>query len=321
MKKAIFIFYCLIIMNGNLFAQSKEFEGRLMYDVKIKSDTTGMIDDFYKLLFGMEADKLTVEIKGGNIRRVQGISTEYQIFKDKRVYIKFKNIDTLYYRDYSPDTSALPRFLKMDSTISLAGFTCNSILVKRPDYSSMFCYTNTLFINPDYAGEMDHYNLFAKEVNGGVWLYSRTEYSKVTLIDSCIKVEQHSINDHAFDLPELPQQKFNVSNIYSLPVFPGKKNSWIEYIANNLDKSLSVKYVKLPRKQDTASVSVIVGFVISKDGSVVNAKAINAGNINSKLVQEAVRVIQESPRWQPATLYGEKTIAFFNQPVTFVVSR
>ena len=61
--------------------------------------------------------------------------------------------------------------------------------------------------------------------------------------------------------------------------------------------------------------TVVVNFVVEKDGSVNNVKVIRS--VDPSLDAEAVRVVSSSPRWEPGTQRGQAVRVKFNIPVNF----
>ena len=151
----------------HLYAQQKDFEGIIVYRVNVKSKTKDFDDNFFKLLLAMNGDKLTVQIKDGNYKQSIGIGETYYIGKAKRVYLKFRNIDTLYYRDYSSDTTKVTGITKSDSVTVINNFKCKSILIKRNTYNTRLLYTNSLHLNTIYDQEntLENMDVFARESN------------------------------------------------------------------------------------------------------------------------------------------------------------
>jgi periplasmic protein TonB len=62
--------------------------------------------------------------------------------------------------------------------------------------------------------------------------------------------------------------------------------------------------------------SVIVRFVVTKDGSIGDVK------IEKKRIAEidaiALEIIENSPKWMPAVQYNRKINAYRRQPISFV---
>ncbi len=61
---------------------------------------------------------------------------------------------------------------------------------------------------------------------------------------------------------------------------------------------------------------VIVQFIVEKDGSLTNIKAIKGPGGGTS--EEAVRVMQKSPKWQPGIKDGKPVRVQFAAPITFV---
>ncbi|MGV9004349.1 energy transducer TonB [Flavobacterium sp.] len=98
----------------------------------------------------------------------------------------------------------------------------------------------------------------------------------------------------------------NKSNeVDKIPSFPGGINKFYHYVASNF------------RNQDlesAVSVSVIVAFVVEKDGTLSNIKVIrNSGNGVDK---EAIRVLSAMRiKWTPGFKNGEKVRTEFTLPI------
>lgn len=76
-------------------------------------------------------------------------------------------------------------------------------------------------------------------------------------------------------------------------------------------------YLKYPDEALKQGISgtVMVEFVVEKDGSVSNVKAVS-GN-DHVLIEEAVKVVSASPKWKPGQLGGEKVRVKYTLPVEF----
>src|SRR5207247_2357815 len=89
--------------------------------------------------------------------------------------------------------------------------------------------------------------------------------------------------------------------------FPGGQQAWIKYLQRNLNAELGAKYLK-PKKGETVTQTVIVSFLVDKEGKIFEVEAVNPNEIHKKLAAEAVRVIKEGPNWIPAVQNGKKVI-------------
>jgi hypothetical protein len=96
---------------------------------------------------------------------------------------------------------------------------------------------------------------------------------------------------------------YNTSEIEFKPDFPGGIGNFYKYIGKNFqvpdEKGLSGK--------------VFVSFVIEKDGSLTDIKVIK--DIGFGTGQEAVRVLESSPRWKPAEQNGKKVRVLYSLPI------
>ena len=64
--------------------------------------------------------------------------------------------------------------------------------------------------------------------------------------------------------------------------------------------------------------TVIIKFIVNKNGTVTDV--IPETNIGYGMEEEGLRVIKNSPRWIPASMFGESIKAYRRQPVTFIIS-
>jgi TonB family protein len=89
--------------------------------------------------------------------------------------------------------------------------------------------------------------------------------------------------------------------------YPGGKTAWINYLVKN------VKYPADAVKKNIQG-TVIVEFVVNKDGKVGNIKAISGPK---ELYAESVRIIKDSGKWLAGMQNGKKVNVFKKQPITY----
>lgn len=94
--------------------------------------------------------------------------------------------------------------------------------------------------------------------------------------------------------------------------FPGGTAAWARYLQKNLDPNAPVD-----NGAPEGTYTVIVQFVVSKDGSISDVQPLT--NLGYGMEQEAVKIIKEGPKWQPALQNGRNVNAYRRQPITFVV--
>lgn len=95
-----------------------------------------------------------------------------------------------------------------------------------------------------------------------------------------------------------------------MPEFPGGELELRKYIANKIE------YPEIARKNGIQG-KVYVTFVVSKDGSVANARI--ARGVDPSLDKEALRVVGGLPVWKPGKQKGEPVNVSYTVPINFVL--
>ena len=92
------------------------------------------------------------------------------------------------------------------------------------------------------------------------------------------------------------------------PVFKGGMAALGDYIHKNIKYPATAMKVK-------AEGRVFVSFIVTKTGEVTDAKILK--DVGFGTGEEAIRVVQSMPRWEPATQNGELVNVRFNLPINF----
>jgi predicted nucleic acid-binding Zn ribbon protein len=130
--------------------------------------------------------------------------------------------------------------------------------------------------------------LFVLVINGTV----KAQKSVTPLLDSVLKGYTISVIDSS-------GKKYVA--ISREAIFKGSVNNWRNYLAKNLNGDLGLKYIKLKRTDSILTQSVDITFVVNQTGYI--GKIIpEQSDMHPKLIEEAIRVIEQSPRWAPAEL-------------------
>jgi protein TonB len=91
-----------------------------------------------------------------------------------------------------------------------------------------------------------------------------------------------------------------------LPEYPGGINKFYEYVGNNIEKPEIDEYLSM--------ISVIMSFVIEKDGTMSNIKVLRSSDKN--LEREAIRVLRSlKVKWEPGYKDGEKMRTLYTLPI------
>lgn len=99
-------------------------------------------------------------------------------------------------------------------------------------------------------------------------------------------------------------------NVDQMPEFYGGQSELIKYLSEN---------IKYPEEEKTKKIEgrVVVSFIIDAVGSVRDVKAVNQPNNGAKLVDEAIRVVKNMPKWKPGTLNGKTVKVKYSLPIVF----
>ena len=100
--------------------------------------------------------------------------------------------------------------------------------------------------------------------------------------------------------------KDSASYFDSCPEFPG---------GDKAIKRFLTKHLKWPNKQLDAQGTVIVDFVIEKNGKLSHITVVRG--VTRELNTEAIRVMKLSPRWMPAKLNGKAFRCRYYFPIKF----
>ncbi len=95
-----------------------------------------------------------------------------------------------------------------------------------------------------------------------------------------------------------------------MPEFPGGVNAMMMFIANNIE------YPKLAREANISG-TVFIGFVVEKDGAISNIELVRS--IGGGCDEEALRIVQIMPRWNPGKQRGVPVRVRLTLPVKFTL--
>lgn len=96
--------------------------------------------------------------------------------------------------------------------------------------------------------------------------------------------------------------------VEEMPRYPGGEDAMINYISANL---------KYPKEAQNAGIQgrVTVRFVVEKDGSITDVKVIR--ELDPSCDAEAIRVVEEMPKWTPGKQKGVAVPVFFTLPIIY----
>ncbi|CAN5411923.1 hypothetical protein BH10BAC2_BH10BAC2_42190 [soil metagenome] len=97
--------------------------------------------------------------------------------------------------------------------------------------------------------------------------------------------------------------------------FRGGAEAWVKYLQKHLNGNVPVD-----AGAPTGSYTVVVEFLVSKEGFISNVKAVSVPPKCKPCAAEAVSVIMNGPNWEPAIQYNEPVNFRQRQQVTFQVA-
>jgi protein TonB len=92
------------------------------------------------------------------------------------------------------------------------------------------------------------------------------------------------------------------------PEFPGGNAAMMKFLSDN------IKYPVIAQENGIQG-RVICNFVVERDGSITDVQVVRG--VDPSLDREAVRVIQQMPRWTPGKQRGQAVRVRFTLPVVF----
>jgi protein TonB len=105
------------------------------------------------------------------------------------------------------------------------------------------------------------------------------------------------------------QQIFMV--VENAPAFPGGDAARMKFLQDN------IKYPQMARESGIQG-TVYVTFVVERSGAVTDVKILRG--IGGGCDEEAVRVVQNMPRWEPGKQRGKPVRVQFNMPIKFTLA-
>ncbi len=96
----------------------------------------------------------------------------------------------------------------------------------------------------------------------------------------------------------------------ALPTFKGGEKGFGNYLSNNL------RYPPDARERGIQG-RVIIGFVVETDGSLTNIRILKS--VHPNLDAEALRVIKQSPKWNPGLQHGVPVKVTYTMPLNFAL--
>ncbi|MBD1434373.1 energy transducer TonB [Sphingobacterium sp. DN00404] len=119
---------------------------------------------------------------------------------------------------------------------------------------------------------------------------------------------------------QTPRDSLIVYDVDTYAQFEGGVPGWNRFVRENLDirdivNSLdSTTYVDYGLKQ-----TAIMEFTICENGMVCDIEIVNKHKISPEFAEEALRVMEKSPKWAPASKNGKPVRTRFKQSIVAIL--
>ena len=98
--------------------------------------------------------------------------------------------------------------------------------------------------------------------------------------------------------------------VEEMPEFPGGVNALLTYLRTNIDYPDSARVKNIEGK-------VFLRFVIDEEGNVTHPEVLRS--LHPLLDAEAIRVVQQMPKWSPGKQNGKPVSVYFTLPIFFTL--
>ncbi len=105
------------------------FQGSLVYRVSVKSKVDDLSDkDAHKVL--TIGDGMTMTVKNGNYKLSTEYADTYIIKGDRKEYIRFRKIDTVFYLEFDSDTDRVTGIVRNNTVVEVGGYPCKGVTIE-----------------------------------------------------------------------------------------------------------------------------------------------------------------------------------------------
>ncbi|HEX3386474.1 MAG TPA: energy transducer TonB [Mucilaginibacter sp.] len=118
--------------------------------------------------------------------------------------------------------------------------------------------------------------------------------------------------DEPVKMVEDTSQSKIFTSVEQIPMFPGGFEALYKYLTQNIHYPASAVKDKIEGK-------VFLTFVVEKDGSLTDIKVVRG--VSADIDTEALRVLKESPKWQPGTQNSRPVRVQFTVPISFLLQK
>lgn len=244
---------------------------------------------------------------GAYVLRQENGKTTIKAFIVTLLSIACSIIIVMLFSAFTPKSPETPIIVKSDETITIVDLDPispkkeaenpktnkqNSSAPEKPKNNLPFVVAPTSQINPEIIPEVTGVTISSDTTTSGTGMGNDNENSG----NGTISTTGTNIGT---DTPEV--------FVDSKAKFPGGINKFYEYIGKNFDKKITDESGK--------ALSVLMYFIIEKDGTMSNIKVIRESR--KDVGEEAMRILKNNTtKWKPALKNGKTVRTVFTIPIT-----
>lgn len=181
------------------------------------------------------------------------------------------------------------------------GFMSDSVVYNEPRGFAANWHNN---------GYPDSYGYFQEKLDSltGTWVFFHPNGQK-----SAEEVyDEKGRRQHVVYYTEYGEKLQDTANVNQEARFPGGSQSWMEYLRDN------VRFPDRYQLTNSNKVVVVVHFIVNETGLVEDAYV--GVPFADAFDQIALKIIRQSPRWQPAIRHNRPVKSYYRQPVAFAMT-
>lgn len=200
MKK--YVVLTLMLLVSMLRVNAQLFEGEVVYKMTYKSKLPNVTDEQFGAMMGNE---MTYSIKKGDYKNsFNGNFVQYQLYvnKDNKLYSKFSNSETLFWKDCSTDAEVVINRESKIKALDVLGYSCDELILATNSGVQKYYYNATLGIDAKLYESHKYANWYDfVSISQAVPLRFYVENTQFILEGVATSIKRMSIDSKTLALP------------------------------------------------------------------------------------------------------------------------
>ena len=206
---SIFIFANYSCQQKKPANNTKEFEGKITYEISVVSKTNAISTQNLQKLYGT---KMTKYFKKGNFKMSyngEDIKTIYFIKDENKEYDYRNGIDTLFVTSYSDENRKLINSTFDKSEKTILNRKCKLLIHELENTKNYYWYDSSLYIDPENYkdSKFSFTDIYFRQAKAP-WLKYKYDGKNITINYTAIQISEEKLDDNIFYLPNLPQSYY-----------------------------------------------------------------------------------------------------------------